>query len=198
MILIFRIGILFLLLINFSLNANKVNVSSIYQIFMEIKRIRVFFVKIILGILVFLYFNYNRYIYYGIGITINYGYVFIYAFALVFLLWSIWFINGAYHIIRHFLPLGVDGLLKIFIPVIELLGVIIRPITLAIRLATNIRCGHVVLLMFRFFVFNIRTYLVVLITVLLYGLYFIEFLVCAIQAYVFWRLIYIYIMEIEV
>jgi len=79
----------------------------------------------------------------------------------------------------------VDGLLKIFIPVIELLGVIIRPITLAIRLATNIRCGHVVLLMFRFFVFNIRTYLVVLITVLLYGLYFIEFLVCAIQAYVF-------------
>jgi F0F1-type ATP synthase membrane subunit a len=29
-------------------------------------------------------------------------------------------------------------------------------------------------------------------------LYFIEFLVCAIQAYVFWRLIYIYIIEIEV
>lgn len=87
--------------------------------------------------------------------------------------------------IRHYLPIGVEGLLKIFIPVIELLGVLIRPITLAIRLATNISCGHVVLLMFRFFVFNIRNYLVILIRLLLYGLYFIEFLVCAIQAYVF-------------
>jgi len=87
--------------------------------------------------------------------------------------------------VSHYLPLGVDGLLKIFIPVIELLGVLIRPLTLAVRLATNIRCGHVVLLMFRFFVFNVRRILVVLISVLLYGLYFIEFLVCIIQAYVF-------------
>jgi len=87
--------------------------------------------------------------------------------------------------VRHYLPLGVEGLLKIFIPVIELLGVLIRPITLAIRLATNIRCGHVVLLIFSFFVFNVINYLVFLIRVLLFGLYFIEFLVCAIQAYVF-------------
>jgi len=87
--------------------------------------------------------------------------------------------------VSHYLPLGVDGLLKIFIPVIELLGVLIRPLTLAVRLATNIRCGHVVLLMFRFFVFNVRRILVVLISLLLYGLYFIEFLVCIIQAYVF-------------
>jgi len=69
--------------------------------------------------------------------------------------------------------------------VIELLGVLIRPITLAIRLATNISCGHVVLLIFRFFVFNTINYLVFLISILLFGLYFIEFLVCAIQAYVF-------------
>jgi F0F1-type ATP synthase membrane subunit a len=81
--------------------------------------------------------------------------------------------------------LGVQGLLKVFIPLIELLGVLIRPMTLAIRLATNIRCGHVVLLMFRFFVFNIMNYLVFLISILLFGLYFIEFLVCAIQGYVF-------------
>jgi len=87
--------------------------------------------------------------------------------------------------LRHYLPLGVEGVLKLFIPVIELLGVIIRPLTLAVRLATNIRCGHVVLLIFSYFVFNISFYLVFLIRVLLYGLYFIEFLVCVIQAYVF-------------
>ena len=85
-----------------------------------------------------------------------------------------------------------------FIPVLEIIGVMIRPLTLAIRLATNIRCGHVVLLMFRFFAFNIANYLVLSIRMLLFGLYFIEFLVCIIQAYVFWRLLYIYIMEIEV
>jgi len=88
-------------------------------------------------------------------------------------------------IISHFLPLGIEGLLKIFIPVLELVGVLIRPLTLAIRLATNIRCGHVALLIFRFFAFNVARYLVISIRILLFGLYFIEFLVCAIQAYVF-------------
>jgi len=87
--------------------------------------------------------------------------------------------------IGHFLPSGIEGLLKIFIPILEIIGVLIRPITLAIRLATNIRCGHVVLLIFRFFVFNIANYLVISIRILLFGLYFIEFLVCVIQAYVF-------------
>jgi len=94
-------------------------------------------------------------------------------------------INNIIKILRHFLPSGIEGLLKLFIPVLELIGVLIRPLTLAIRLATNISCGHVVLLMFSFFCFNIANYLVISIRVLLFGLYFIEFLVCAIQAYVF-------------
>lgn len=88
-------------------------------------------------------------------------------------------------IISHFLPLGIEGLLKMFIPLLEIIGVLIRPITLAVRLATNIRCGHVVLLMFRYFAFNVASYLVISIRILLFGLYFIEFLVCVIQAYVF-------------
>lgn len=128
----------------------------------------------------------------------NYGYVFIYAVLLVIVLWVLWVVNNILRILRHFLPLGIQGILKIFIPILELVGVLIRPITLAIRLATNIRCGHVVLLIFRFFAFNVVNYLVVSIRVLLFGLYFIEFLVCVIQAYVFWRLLYIYIMEIEI
>lgn len=83
------------------------------------------------------------------------------------------------------MPLGIQGILKLFIPVLEVIGVIIRPLTLAIRLATNISCGHVVLLIFRFFAFNVANYLVISIKILLFGLYFIEFLVCVIQAYVF-------------
>lgn len=180
------------------MNANKINFLFVLKIFMEIKTVTYFLIKVILAVVVFLFLNYNRYVYYSVGLTIHYGYVAIYALAIVILLWTVWAVNSIFRLLSHFLPRGIEGLLKIFIPVLELIGVIIRPITLAIRLATNISCGHVVLLMFRFFAFNVANYLVISIRVLLFGLYFIEFLVCAIQAYVFWRLIYIYIMEIEV
>jgi len=198
MILGFSLVLLILLFINFSLSSNKLRLLFIIKIFMEIKFISYFLIKLILAVVVFLFINYNSYIYYGIGLTINYGYVFIYAFFIVFFLWLIWFINGIFVIISHFLPIGIEGLLKVFIPILEIVGVLIRPLTLAIRLATNIRCGHVVLLIFSFFAFNIANYLVISISLLLFGLYFIEFLVCAIQAYVFWSLIYIYIIEMEV
>ena len=198
MILIIRLYILFLVLNNFSFSSNKLFILPVLQIFMELKFLRYFFIKVIRGFIVFLFLNYNMYIYYSVGLTINYGYVFIYAIRFVFILWIVWFINNWISMIGHFLPRGIEGVLKIFIPVLEIIGVLIRPITLAIRLATNIRCGHVVSLIFRFFVFNVANYLVISISVLLFGLYFIEFLVCVIQAYVFWSLLYIYIREIEI
>lgn len=151
-----------------------------------------------LVLVIFLFINYNSYIYYRVGLRIHYGYVFIYALILIFMLWFIWGINNLIIIIRHFLPVGISGLLKLFIPLLEIIGVVIRPLTLAVRLATNIRCGHVVLLIFRYFCFNVANYLVISISLLLFGLYFIEFLVCVIQAYVFRRLLYIYITEIEI
>lgn len=194
MILFFRLVLLILLFINFRIRANKLNLVFVFKIFIDIKRVRVFLIKLMRLIVVFLILNYNRYIHYRIGLRIQYGYVFIYAFLLVFMGWLLWAVNNIIIIIRHFLPLGIQGILKVFIPVLEIIGVIIRPLTLAIRLATNIRCGHVVLLIFRFFAFNIANYLVISIRVLLFGLYFIEFLVCVIQAYVFWRLLYIYLM----
>ena len=198
MILFFSIIVIFFIFINFRLNRNKVNFVFVLNIFIEIKSISFILVKIILAVVIFFFINYISYIYFRIGLSINYGYVFLYAFMIVLLLWILWAINNIYSILSHFLPLGIEGLLKLFIPVLELIGVLIRPMTLAIRLATNISCGHVVLLMFRFFAFNIANYLVISISLLLFGLYFIEFLVCAIQAYVFWRLIYIYIIEIEI
>ncbi len=198
MILIFSFILLLLLFMNFILSSNKINMYFIIKIFIEIKSISYFLIKLMLAILLFLLLNYNSYIYYSVGLRINYGYVFIYALCIVFLLWRVWRLNNVFSIISHFLPLGIEGVLKVFIPVLELIGVLIRPLTLAIRLATNISCGHVVLLIFSFFAFNVANYLVVSISLLLFGLYFIEFLVCAIQAYVFWRLIYIYIIEIEI
>ena len=196
--LFFRLIFLFCIFINFSLFSNKVNFIFIYNIFIEIKLIRMFLIKLIRGLLVFLFLNYNSYIYFRVGVTINYGYVFVYALCLILFSWILWVSNNIIIIISHFLPLGIEGLLKLFIPLLELIGVLIRPLTLAVRLATNISCGHVVLLIFSYFSFNIANYLVISIRILLFGLYFIEFLVRIIQAYVFWRSLYIYIIEIEI
>ena len=198
MIFFFSVLIILLVFMNFSISRNKMNFAFVYNLFIEIKSVRVFIIKFIRAIVLFLIFNYNSYVYYGVGLTMNYGYVFIYAFTIILLLWSVWRVNNIVIMISHFLPRGIEGLLKLFIPVLEVIGVLIRPMTLAIRLATNISCGHVVLLMFSFFAFNLRNYLVLSISLLLFGLYFIEFLVCAIQAYVFWSLIYIYFIEIEI
>lgn len=85
MILGIRFIILILVFMNFSFSSNKLNIGFIIKIFIEIKSIRYFLVKLILGLVVFLYFNYNSYIYYRVGVRINYGYVFIYAFLLVVL-----------------------------------------------------------------------------------------------------------------
>lgn len=75
-----------LLFINFSLTANKLRIVFVYNIFIEIKRIRLFLIKLMAGIVLFLFLNYNRYIYYRVGLRMNYGYVFIYAFLLVIVL----------------------------------------------------------------------------------------------------------------
>lgn len=86
MILGIRLVILIILFINFRMSANKLNITFVYKIFMEIKRIRVFLVKLIRGIVIFLFLNYNRYIYYRVGLRIHYGYVFLYALCLVIIL----------------------------------------------------------------------------------------------------------------
>lgn len=86
MIIIFRLIVFLLILMNFSNRANKIRIVFIYKIFIEIKRISYFLVKLMFGIVLFLVLNYNSYIYYRVGLTINYGYVFIYAFSLVLLL----------------------------------------------------------------------------------------------------------------
>ncbi len=86
MILFFSVVILFLVFSSYRIRANKINFFFVIKIFMEIKRISYFLIKVMLAVIVFLFLNYNRYIYYRVGLTITYGYVFIYAFFMVFLL----------------------------------------------------------------------------------------------------------------
>lgn len=86
MILVFSVIILILLFINFRIFSNKINLYFVIKIFIEIKSISYFLIKVMLAVVVFLFLNYNSYIYYRVGLTINYGHVFLYSFSIVFLL----------------------------------------------------------------------------------------------------------------
>lgn len=83
MVFSFSLIMFMLAFINFRLTRNKINFVFINNIFIEIKIIRVFLIKVIRGLVLFLIFNYNRYIYFRVGLRIEYGYVLIYALCLV-------------------------------------------------------------------------------------------------------------------
>jgi len=49
------------------------------------------------------------------------------------------------HLLAHLVPLGTPGVLIPFIVFIELIRSIIRPLTLAVRLAANMVAGHLLI-----------------------------------------------------
>lgn len=57
-----------------------------------------------------------------------------------------WF-NHTRHILTHLVPLGTPGILIPFIVLIETISNLIRPGTLAVRLAANIIAGHLLLVL---------------------------------------------------
>lgn len=63
--------------------------EKIFDIFMEIKLVSFFFIKLIRVMILFLFVNYLRYIYYRVGLRIKYGEVLMYALLLVRIGWVI-------------------------------------------------------------------------------------------------------------
>nr|YP_010944771.1 ATP synthase F0 subunit 6 [Mastigoteuthis agassizii]YP_010944777.1 ATP synthase F0 subunit 6 [Mastigoteuthis agassizii]WMC20869.1 ATP synthase F0 subunit 6 [Mastigoteuthis agassizii]WMC20875.1 ATP synthase F0 subunit 6 [Mastigoteuthis agassizii]WMC20959.1 ATP synthase F0 subunit 6 [Mastigoteuthis agassizii]WMC20965.1 ATP synthase F0 subunit 6 [Mastigoteuthis agassizii] len=53
--------------------------------------------------------------------------------------------NNPYSSLAFMLPLGTPSFLMPFLPIIETLSIMVRPITLSIRLAANISAGHIIL-----------------------------------------------------
>ena len=198
MIFITRLVRLIYLRRRYRFRGRKTKWNHIYRIFMEMRAVSHSFVKLIAMVVVMVIVNCLRYIYIRVGLRMYYGVLLIMSFFLVFRGWVIWGANRLKGVLGHWLPQGIGGVLMIFIPVLELIGIIIRPLTLAVRLGTNLRCGHVILLIFRYFSFRLRGVIVIVVGVALLMLYFIELMVCFIQGYVFWRLVYIYYSEIDV
>jgi F-type H+-transporting ATPase subunit a len=100
------------------------------------------------------------------------------------------FINNLQKNLRHLVPNGTPIVLISFIVLIETLRIIIRPITLSVRLAANITAGHLLLRLIRwsssFYLLNI------IIQIIMFGL---EIMVAIIQSYVFTILLILYIEE---
>nr|YP_010583718.1 ATP synthase F0 subunit 6 [Histioteuthis bonnellii]UXN83914.1 ATP synthase F0 subunit 6 [Histioteuthis bonnellii] len=106
------------------------------------------------------------------------------------------YVNNPYSSLAFMLPLGTPSFLIPFLPIIETLSIMVRPITLAIRLAANISAGHIILtLIGDYLTISIlsNSYMVSSLVALLQVGYFIfEIGIGIIQGYIFSLLITLY------
>jgi F0F1-type ATP synthase membrane subunit a len=91
-------------------------------------------------------------------------------------------------------PYGSPIFLLIILPLVELFSQIIRPLTLIIRLRTNLSSGHIIVYMFSYFTL-LSSLLSPFIYLVLYILVILEFFISLLQAYIFVSLVSLYIAE---
>ena len=109
------------------------------------------------------------------------------------------FVKHGMHFLGLFVPSGVPAWLLPFIVVIELISFLSRPISLSLRLFANMLAGHIALKVFAGFVVallgagGLVSILAPLPLVMAVALMALEFLVAALQAYVFTVLTCIYL-----
>nr|AFK27958.1 ATP synthase F0 subunit 6 [Cornu aspersum] len=113
------------------------------------------------------------------------------------LLWLLLLISGysasLTKSLAHLAPSGAPTILLPFLVLIETISLLIRPLTLTVRLIANISAGHIVLALLAntlSAMFMTRSNIVMLIGMLGYVLF--EFFVAIIQAYIFTLLISLY------
>ena len=109
------------------------------------------------------------------------------------------FMKHGTHFLGLFVPSGVPAWLLPFIVVIEIISFLSRPISLSLRLFANMLAGHIALKVFAGFVVSLLaaggalTVLAPLPLLMAVALMALEFLVAALQAYVFTVLTCIYL-----
>lgn len=99
-------------------------------------------------------------------------------------------------VIAGLLPMGAPAPLNPFLVIIETVSIMVRPITLSVRLTANIRAGHIVLTLIgnyltaSFFISSIFSIAFLVSIQILYTIF--EFGIRLIQAYIFCLLITLY------
>lgn len=121
--------------------------------------------------------------------------------ALSFPLWVSFIIYGWFnhtkHILAHLVPLGTPGVLIPFMVLIETIRNVIRPGTLAVRLAANIIAGHLLLVLLGNQGPSLSASLLRILIITQILLLTLESAVAIIQSYVFAVLATLYSREVE-
>nr|YP_009444534.1 ATP synthase F0 subunit 6 [Microceramus pontificus]ASP44435.1 ATP synthase subunit 6 [Microceramus pontificus] len=138
-----------------------------------------------------------------IGLSpLTYGYtsnlMIVSATALIF--WLMFLVSGFVmnfkQSLSHLAPAGAPIFMVPFLVIIETISILIRPLTLTVRLIANISAGHIVLGLIAIPLVSMSSYLNVtflMITQILYMLF--EYFVAVIQAYIFTLLLSLYMAE---
>lgn len=122
-----------------------------------------------------------------------------FACSLAITLWGIILISGWIHSPKHsaahLAPRGAPGALIPFLVLVETVSILIRPLTLTVRLVANISAGHIVLSLIANCLSGIRIAMGRLVFLVRVGYNLFEVFVCFIQAYIFTLLLGLYAEE---
>ena len=96
--------------------------------------------------------------------------------------------------IAHMLPYGSPLALMLFLPLVEIFSQLIRPLTLIIRLRTNLSSSSIMLYIFCYFT-SLSDSLSFIISPVIFILFILEICISILQSYIFVTLISLYIVE---
>ena len=118
---------------------------------------------------------------------------------LVFLLiLSSGFIYQGIAYLKNIVPGGVPPGIGQLLWLIELVGLLIKPMALAIRLLANMTAGHIIILILMSFIFQFQSYYLVPVSIVSStAIYFLEIFVAFLQAFIFTFLASLFISEAQ-
>jgi ATP synthase subunit 6 len=92
----------------------------------------------------------------------------------------------------HLAPAGAPGALIPFLVLVETIRILIRPLTLTVRLIANIRAGHIVISLISNCLRSVGIITIIPLLAVNVGYTLFEVFVCFIQAYIFSLLVKLY------
>nr|NP_976171.1 ATP synthase F0 subunit 6 [Biomphalaria glabrata]AAQ74249.1 ATP synthase F0 subunit 6 [Biomphalaria glabrata]AAQ75768.1 ATP synthase F0 subunit 6 [Biomphalaria glabrata] len=122
-----------------------------------------------------------------------------YASSLALIMWMLLLISGYFYSFKkslaHLVPSGAPMVLVPFLIIIESISIMIRPLTLTVRLIANISAGHIVLSLIANVLSTLNMSSMSMVLLISVGYNMFEVFVCFIQAYIFTLLLKLYSAE---